>query len=681
MSEGPKAALKPSILFAFSVLAFAACGGGGGASTGQAGTGGPDGGAGTGGQVDAAPDAPGGDAAAGTGGGGPFQYTGACTPLGARFCSVNPRPFPAAVTAIDAVAADDVWFVGTAALVAHWDGAALRVLDTGLKRGTAFSSVDAVSATCVWAAGSRTVVKWDGAAWTKLADPPVDVNQLVAPSCDKPVVRSSEAVYEWTGTAWELIADGTKTSRALVSITAMGAAPGKLWMGGNGDMGIAVFERGATGLVDRSPPASLEPEIPENLLVEPSGRVTTMTIHLPSKGAVGFTFENGTWTRLPAIPFFARGLTADAAGTRWVVGFSPTEDHSKVASLDGAAGVAWKESTRLFRPELGGNLEMGAIASDGAGGLWVGGLGLARFTAGAWTTLTGGPAWQRTGGARVGDAVWTTGVQGLITVGPTGVTFKDMTAAGSAVTQKAIHVRAASDVYIGGYDFKATAPIVHWDGAAFAPERVDGVLGVPSVESLFDVGGAPWGVQKIVSVPASSAVVRRAAAGWQVERAWQGGGTFTAGWSDGATAVTVGVDAANRRVTTKYAGGAWGEPVVGGPPLQGIGGSDLTHLYGYDQHGVYRFTGADWQVLRTFDAGVQDVTGVAAKGDHVWVTFLRGESESPGSPSAGSVAHFDGTTWEELIVPGLEGPTGPFFVGDTLWIVGLGGAIVKAVTP
>jgi hypothetical protein len=101
--------------------------------------------------------------------------------------SPNLGPGNNRLTAVAAVAANDVWAVGVAGigtLVVHWDGATWSVVASPNPSSSAnLAGVAAVSASDVWAVGGyfdetarvlRTLVEhWDGSAWSVVASPNV----------------------------------------------------------------------------------------------------------------------------------------------------------------------------------------------------------------------------------------------------------------------------------------------------------------------------------------------------------------------------------------------------------------------------------------------------------------------------------------------------------------------------
>lgn len=101
-------------------------------------------------------------------------------------------PFPPTLETLSglaAVSANDIWAVshaqerdpisGPRVIVAHWDGASWREVDTKLEPVVDLGQVRAVSATNLWAAGSTygtarrgIIVHWDGRAWRRVHTAP-----------------------------------------------------------------------------------------------------------------------------------------------------------------------------------------------------------------------------------------------------------------------------------------------------------------------------------------------------------------------------------------------------------------------------------------------------------------------------------------------------------------------------
>jgi len=608
--------------------------------------------------------------------GGSFVFEGDCTPLGGEFCSVNPTPFPASVFDVDAVAANDAWFVGDGALLAHWDGMGMHVYAAGDAEGHRFDSVDAVSSDCAWAAGHRSVVRWNGQTWTPVADPPEDVMQVVAPTCDAPLVRAMNAVYRWDGAAWQKLVDGSALSPPAARLSALAARATEIWLGGSAE-NIYLYQSIDGGEFTGVSTPGARVVIPARIVLHPNGDVTLFGEDERS----AIVREGGQWKDLPDFPYVVRMLAVDAQGTRWIMSSNLVDDHTKVSRLD---GTAWTEVTRLYRPVLGGNLQLWTMAPDGARGLWLAGANgaVVHFDGTSWNTLAQGALWQRTGGARVGDRVWTIGVQGLIEVGPNTVTPRDMTPPGSAITQHALLVRSPSDVWVAGYEYRASAPITHWNGTSFSSERLP-PPGIPRIQALFEVSGELWAVNNNVLVPTSSAIVRRDASGaWTQERGFARMAAVQTGWSDGSTVIAAGANDSGERLVYRYANGQWDADATGPIELFRLAGPDLDHLYAVGKRTLHRYDGGAWTVLKTFDESVIELNDLVVRGTDVWVVGTRSYRSDGvfGAPGGAILVHYDGQHIEETLIPGLPVASSLFFVGDEPWVVGPYGAIVRKVT-
>jgi hypothetical protein len=96
--------------------------------------------------------------------------------------SPNPGRTSNSFSGVEAVAADDVWAVGSdfdpttyiVAMAEHWDGTAWSVVDLPDLGAEWLDDVAAVSADDVWAVGGspgNVVTHWDGSSWTQVAAP------------------------------------------------------------------------------------------------------------------------------------------------------------------------------------------------------------------------------------------------------------------------------------------------------------------------------------------------------------------------------------------------------------------------------------------------------------------------------------------------------------------------------
>jgi hypothetical protein len=122
-------------------------------------------------------------------------------------------------------AADDVWIVGEADHVLHFDGKRLEAVP--LPGGTVqLGAVSGTGRNDVWAVGQRAF-HWDGAAWTEVSIPGPDFQQIfrdvwaVAPN-DVFVVNGLD-VSHFDGTAWTTTRAVTESVAFLLAVWSSGA--------------------------------------------------------------------------------------------------------------------------------------------------------------------------------------------------------------------------------------------------------------------------------------------------------------------------------------------------------------------------------------------------------------------------------------------------------------------------
>lgn len=599
----------------------------------------------------------------------PLSWDGGCTMLGTRFCAVNPLPVPAGVNAIDATAEDDVWIVGAGSLIAHFDGDALRVLEVEGDRPVWFMAVDAVRRDCAWAAGGFAVARWDGQRWRYVADAPDYADRIEASDCDHPLITRTDgtAVYRWDGTAWQTYV--TAAQLGINSVMTVGVKGSQVWVAGAGNTTVQAFELTDAGFVDRTPTVP-DPELYAlgQLYVQPDAGV----LAFDRNGFFYFKWEGGHWSRTElSSPAMDGRYGVDAQGRRYALQLSTA------ATIDG--GTVTPLGPPLYRPVYGGDFQLGALGVTPNGDLWVGGEKgeLARYHDGTWRVFSEGPIWSRISGAQVGDEVWTIGGLGLTVLNQNGVVWRDLQLINSTCEYFAIDVLAPDDVWLGGYEYAATRPVLHWNGQAFSGEMLP--MGLHRISSFLHVGGERWAVSQNIRVPTTSGVYARETNGsWREVLA----GTprdFTSGWGDGSQAIIVGYDTSDQRVTRRYRGGVWAEPTSGPEKLNALAGPDVSHLYAVGLRTLHRFDDGAWTVLHTFSEGLA-LNSIVVRGDELYATGLRFDPNNPGATAATLVHWRDGGV-EEHLVPGVTSASGLFFTGDTLWLVGVDGAIIKVVTP
>jgi hypothetical protein len=292
--------------------------------------------------------------------------------------SVIPSPNPSstqnALNAVVAVAPNDVWAVGFAAigsnpiLIEHWDGASWSVVPAppSSKPITDLTAISAVSANDVWAVGVGTVedelgtatLHWDGAAWSVVPSPNVvpEVNNTLAgvtaiASNDVWAVGTQQPtsltdphtlVLHWDGSQWSIIPSpnfgGNTVGNHLVA--ASGIASNDVWAVGNSEAGTLAEHWDGTRWSVVSTPATNGGELPIALY-----------------GVVALA-SNSVWNVGEQLACSSCGLSQTLTerwnGRKWAIAASPNvgTDHNELFGVDATSGgTLWAVGTVYHYPQ------------------------------------------------------------------------------------------------------------------------------------------------------------------------------------------------------------------------------------------------------------------------------------------------------------------------------------------
>jgi len=140
-------------------------------------------------------------------------------------------------------APDDVWAVGAAGVIVHYDGSGWSSVVAGNGNSPTLFSLWGSGPSDVWAAGvSGTVLHWNGHAWSTQANAGDDINNVWGLGTgDIWLVSPNGGILHGDGSQWASSASGAATD--LVGI--WGSAAAGLWVVGSG----------GTALHNASPPA------------------------------------------------------------------------------------------------------------------------------------------------------------------------------------------------------------------------------------------------------------------------------------------------------------------------------------------------------------------------------------------------------------------------------------------
>lgn len=250
----------------------------------------------------------------------------------------------------------EVFVCGDRGVVARWGGTSWTVDDTGAS-GTTLYGVWGSTPDDVWAVGGVSmdapaaeqegdvVMRWDGAAWTRVDVPPLAGKPASAQKnlfkvwgsgpTDVWVVGAAGTILRWDGATWEAHDAGLGST---IYFTVTGRGPDDVWVVGGLGAAALVHWDGATWTE-----VPLPAEAPSLL----QGVFTAPGLPVWISGLDGFTARlDGTqWTigsdLLPRHALHA--IRADESGGVWAVGgniLTHLADHVGHARVSGPAGSA-----------------------------------------------------------------------------------------------------------------------------------------------------------------------------------------------------------------------------------------------------------------------------------------------------------------------------------------------------
>jgi photosystem II stability/assembly factor-like uncharacterized protein len=207
------------------------------------------------------------------------------------------------------LAENDVWAVGNAGTVLHFDGSTWSPVP--ISTTDTLRDIYMVSPTMgfivAWSGGGSTIWHWDGAAWTQRGTIPDPLYRLDANSATDAWASGVSVVYHWNGTDWSLHWNAPSVLFAIDMTSA--------------DTGWAV---GAYGTI-----VQYDSGVWSQYVGSPVGNVLYETYFTsPTDGwAVGFTqttyllHNNGeTWTRRYTLPFPVDRIRMFSSNSGWVTG-------------------------------------------------------------------------------------------------------------------------------------------------------------------------------------------------------------------------------------------------------------------------------------------------------------------------------------------------------------------------
>jgi hypothetical protein len=128
-------------------------------------------------------------------------------------------------------ASDDVWAAGERGALLHFDGTSWRAHEAGST--VAFDALWGAAQDDVWAAGWDGLSHWDGQAWEHVATPDLPQGQSVdhlwgSSATDIWATSSHDTLLRWNGSTWQRQNVGFKLEAFLGNVT--GTGPNDVWL-------------------------------------------------------------------------------------------------------------------------------------------------------------------------------------------------------------------------------------------------------------------------------------------------------------------------------------------------------------------------------------------------------------------------------------------------------------------
>jgi hypothetical protein len=549
----------------------------------------------------------------------------------------NPLPDDRQRTAVFSMAEDDVWAVGAAGLVEHWDGSTWHDVASGYT-GT-LTGVWAAGANDVWVVGQGgTILHWDGSSFTNLdAHTTRDLFAVHGSGAnDVWIVGDNDAnafyglVLHWDGSSFKVLSP-TDCPNTLYTVYAN--SPTDVWVGGA--VRTVCHFNGAQW---------------EYASLPGPNQGTVTDLHPSSTGIIWGVYDGEIWRRDGSTWTFSYRLPAvEAVSATMLSRLSPVADDDLWASGSHGFVVHW-DGTAWTPTRIPGNASYVAVAAKGLSAWAVGPAARAQFTAGDWAesyhVVTRQWLWSTAG----------TSPMNLWALGSTGDLLHRTVDGWSSVAMpltesdhpKALYAGADDDLWVVGFSKAA-----HWDGAAFTlhPEltNIYGVGGTSSsdVWAVGDGGkamhydGATWttantGVHNVLYGVAASGP----------QDVWVAG-TGTILHYDGTTWT---------RVNDAHDTTSWTTVIANAPDDVWISGQSPT---------VMHWDGSAWTML----------TATTSTRPWLRAAWAAGHDDSWFVESNNALLHWDGTAFARTAMPGVGTVLG--FAGSGLWATGDGGFIQR----
>jgi hypothetical protein len=537
---------------------------------------------------------------------------------------------PSALFAIWGSGSRDVWAVGDAGAIVHFDGAAWSPLVVPAAAGAHLSAIWGSGPDDVWAVGTvnsaAVVLRWDGQTWSSVGCCGADISPvgltLAAVAGSGPVdVWAVGAAQDSTTAVTTPVAlhwDGTAFSPVAVPGTGFGL--GAVFSAGAGDVWFAGAQQIFHDLGGVLTPTSIVGTV--TALGGAAGEIWTT-----SNAGGAFSWSGAVWSSVPSgtsNPLTA--ISASGASDLWAVGPAGTVVHGDGASwmplTDGTTSplaAVWARADDDVW--TGGPLRWDGVAwSHDAGGASIAASGLCGFSADdVWAvgaTLSAGAGNGFI--AHFDGALWT--VDGIA-----GIYEPDSTAAPNLgpSSMNAVWCHTSSDVWAVGQISVITGPvadtIAHFDGTVWSP------VAAPTTALLTGVWGSA--ADDVWAAGVGGTLLHFDGSAWTSAPS---GTTDDLGAVWGSGPGDVWVTVARQPRLLHFDGAAWTAVASGGS------GAGLTALWGSGPDDVWatggdavsgellHFGGSFWSTVWTTPESVGRLTAVWGADDALYVAAGNG---------------------------------------------------------
>ena len=572
----------------------------------------------------------------------------------------NPLPQGQTLTAAWASSARDVWAVGVAGTILHFDGSRWSCVPSGTSQD--LRTVWGSGPDDVWAAGTGRgagtpeILRWDGRRWARVAYATGQNVLAIGGTGRDDVWVFSDALYpamHWDGTAWTRTATvGSQSIRAL-----WGSRPDDVWaIGFDGAYGVWHWDGSAWN--NRTPlPFTVRPYPP---LLGIWGRSATEV------WAVGYyadeprviRWDGSAWQRVTT-PATGPLVRVWGSGERdvWILGLREL--------------LHWDGSAWTVRPVGGTPPDLralwGGVTVTGVRDAWFVGQGgqMVRWDGERWSESPPSAREHQRAVWGASDAdVWSVGAQGAA-LHWDGATWQRVPS-GTTEDLVAVWGRSGRDVWAVG----ARGTSLRWDGARWSPAPVPGAM------ALADGSGDPEGRAWLVGRgPRSPFIARWDGSQWvpalaglegldraDLRAVWAGDGAV---WVVGSLPPVVMGEVRpgpTESVALRWEAMRWvrvATDITGG--FADVWGASAGEVYAAGTAGVARWDGARWTlVLRRADTDppVERLRGLDAR--HLWAV------------GGNTVRRWDGVQWTATTFHVPHGAFADLWAADAdhLWLVG-----------